>query len=648
MVNYKSISECINDLNKNGHLLKVQEQVDPYLEMAAIHRQVHRENGPAILFENIKNSNFQAVSNLFGTMDRIEYIFQNSLHPLQLFLNIWGDPLSSVRQPFIWPKLLKTGLYSLPKRIRSGLPEDICINDIKAGMYSNWKEKIPVLENECCIEDLPQIHSWPFDGGSFITLPQVCSLPPVEKINILKSNVGMYRVQMSGNDYVPNHEVGLHYQIHRGIGIHHTQAIEAGKELKVSIFIGGPPAHTISAMMPLPENMSELTFAGMLAARRFRYTIIDNWVISADADFCILGTIGAETKPEGPFGDHLGYHSLKHPFPFLKVKKIFHRKNAVWPFTVVGRPPQEDSMFGKFVHKLTGNILPTQVNGVHEVHAVDAAGVHSLLFAIGSERYVPYERREPREILTQANALLGFNQVSLTKYLFICAKEDNPKLSASNIGSYFNHILERVDWKENLHFQTNTTMDTLDYTGNSLHKGSKLIVAVAGEKRNKLCVQVPEKLNLPVGFSNPKMILPGIMVITAPSYSLTNQEVCYDSKEEDHTQEIEFFCTEMDKLNSGLFSRKGVAWMILVDDSEFCSESLDNFLWVCFLRSNPSKDTYGIQSCYEEKHWGCKESLVTDARIKPHHTTPMKENFEVERKARIKWQGLNKRNRLTN
>jgi 3-polyprenyl-4-hydroxybenzoate decarboxylase and related decarboxylases len=169
--------------------------------------------------------------------------------------------------------------------------------------------------------------------------------------------------------------------------------------------------------MPLPEGISELTFAGMLAGRRFRYTLIDGWIISVEADFCILGTVGPGKKSEGPFGDHLEYHSLKYPFLYLKVEKVFHRKNAVWPFTLVGRPPQEDSMFGKFVHRLIGSILPAKMKGVRQVHAVDAAGVHNLLLAIGSERYIPYDRKEPREILTHANALLGFNQVSLTKYL---------------------------------------------------------------------------------------------------------------------------------------------------------------------------------------------------------------------------------------
>lgn len=633
---YRSTLDCIEDLERTGQLLRIKTEVDPYLEMAAIHRQVHRAGGPAIFFEKIEGSDFQAASNLFGSMERMEFIFRRSLRPLKTLMEAWADPLPLLRRPRKWIDLPRTALNALPRRVRSGLPENSLLKDVTAGMNPAWKEKIPVLQCEGSIGDLPQIQCWPLDGGSFITLPQVCSLPPLNGSNILKSNLGMYRVQMAGNDYIQDSEVGLHYQIHRGIGIHHTQAIESGIPLKVSIFVGGPPAHSVAAMMPLPEGMSELTFAGMLAGRSFRYTVIDGWVISADADFCILGTVGPETKPEGPFGDHLGYHSLKHPFPYLKVEKVFHRKNAVWPFTVVGRPPQEDTMFGKLVHRLTGNILPTQVKGVRKVHAVDAAGVHSLLLAVGSERYVPYERREPREILTQANALLGFNQISLTKYLFICAGEDNPGLSASDVRGYFAHILERVDWRNDLHFQTNTTMDTLDYTGHGLNKGSKVVIAAAGEKQRELCRVLPETFSLPEGFDHPVLVLPGIVVLKAPAYQLSPNGLT-SGEREDRTEEVEDFCTRMDQLNTGLFTDHGIAWIVLVDDSEFCARDLDNFLWVTFLRSNPSRDTYGLQSFYQAKHWGCREALVTDARRKPHHTTPMQEDLEVEQKAADKW-----------
>jgi 4-hydroxy-3-polyprenylbenzoate decarboxylase len=629
---HESLRQCIDDLERTGQLLRIRQEVDPYLEMAAIHRQVHRDQGPAIFYEKIKGSPFPAVSNLYGTMERMAFLFRRSQQPLQFFMDTWSKPLSLLPQVKRWIPLARTALHGLPRHVRAGLPAHTRLGTVRAGMNKHWKRTLPVLECECRIQDLPQIQCWPLDGGSFITLPQVCSLPPMDRPGIMKSNLGMYRVQLSGNDYQSGQEIGVHYQIHRGLGIHHTQAIEAGRRLKVSIFVGGPPAHGVAAMMPMPEGISELTFAGMLAARAFRYTLIDGWVISADADFCILGTIGKDTKPEGPFGDHLGYYSLKHPFPCMKVEKVFHRKNAVWPFTVVGRPPQEDSVFGHFVHRLTGNVLPTQVKGVREVHAVDAAGVHSLLLSIGSERYVPYAPREPREILTQANALLGFNQISLTKYLFICAGEDNPKLKASDVPAYLKHILERVNWCTDLHFQTETTMDTLDYTGHGLHKGSKLVVAVAGEKRHVLCQRVPEGLAFPDGYGRPRLILPGLLVVQAPACQ-PRQEGGQQGGADDRTQQMELFCTQMDQLNPSLFTRQGVAWIVLVDDSDFCARALDNFLWVCCLRSNPSADTYGIQAFVNAKHWGCHQSLVTDARRKPHHTNGLQEDPVAQRRA---------------
>jgi 4-hydroxy-3-polyprenylbenzoate decarboxylase len=636
---HRSMMACVEDLERAGQLLRIREAVDPYLEAAAIHRQVNREKGPAILFENVKGAPFPALSNIFGTMERMAFLFRRSREPLQLMMDGWGDPFALLRQANQWPALARTVSHSFPRRVRSGLSPSMRIGDVKAGMRGEWQTRLPVLAGECRIRDLPQIQCWPLDGGSFITLPQVCSLPPGDEPAIMESNLGMYRVQLSGNDYIPDREVGLHYQIHRGIGIHHTQAIESEKPLKVSIFVGGPPAHSVAAMMPMPEGMSELIFAGMLAGRAFRYTVIDGWVVSADADFCILGTVAPDTKPEGPFGDHLGYYSLKHPFPYLKVEKVFHRKNAVWPFTVVGRPPQEDSVFGNFVHQLTGNVLPTRVKGVREVNAVDAAGVHSLLLAVGSERYVPYAPREPREILTQANALLGFNQISLAKYLFICAGEDDPALTATDVGAYFKHVLERVDWRKDLHFQTQTTMDTLDYSGHGLHKGSKLVVAVAGDKRRTVCSRVPESLALPGGYAAPRMVLPGIIVVQAPSCTPEDDGTPPGIKD-DRSAEIDKFCTDMDAMNPELLTRAGVAWIFLVDDSDFCARNLDNFLWVCFLRSDPSQDTYGIQSFSRAKHWGCGQSLVTDARLKPHHAPLLAVDPDVDRRAADKLRSI--------
>src|SRR5205085_12298868 len=166
----------------------------------------------------------------------------------------------------------------------------------------------------------------------------------------------------------------------------------------------------------LPEGLPELAFAGALGGRRVRLVYPPgpdgaplSLPIAADADYCITGIVDPERQlPEGPFGDHLGYYSLAHPFPVLKVESVYHREGAIWPFTVVGRPPQEDTSLGQIIHELTGPIIPTVIHGIHAVHAVDAAGVHPLLLAIGSERYVPYEsRRRPQALLTSANALLG-------------------------------------------------------------------------------------------------------------------------------------------------------------------------------------------------------------------------------------------------
>ena len=161
--------------------------------------------------------------------------------------------------------------------------------------------------------------------------------------------------------------------------------------------------------------------------------------IYADADFCIVGRVDpqAPQKLEGPFGDHLGYYSLAHEFPVLQVEQVYHRQDAVWPFTVVGRPPQEDTTFGQLIHELTGDVIPTVLPGVKAVHAVDAAGVHPLLLAIGSERYTPFlGTPRPQELLTQACAILGQGQLSLAKFLLIVNRFDDEQLDIHDIPAF--------------------------------------------------------------------------------------------------------------------------------------------------------------------------------------------------------------------
>ena len=268
--------------------------------------------------------------------------------------------------------------------------------------------------------------------------------------------------------------------------------------------------------------MSELAFAGLLGRRRVPMVCRPGELaIAAEADFCLSGYIEPKHEmPEGPFGDHLGYYSLAHNFPVMRVEHVYHRERPLWPFTVVGRPPQEDTLFAELIHELVGPVVPKAIPGVHAVHAVDAAGVHPLLLAIGSERYVPYEEpRRPRELLTLANAVLGYGQMSLAKYLFIVAKEDDPNLDVRQVPEFLRHVLERVDWRQHLHFHTSTTIDTLDYTGDSLNQGSKLVIAVAGPQRRTLPVAIDSRIRIPavLGFRD-RVCLPGILVIAGPPY----------------------------------------------------------------------------------------------------------------------------------
>ncbi|WP_339316160.1 UbiD family decarboxylase [Paenibacillus sp. FSL R10-2734] len=584
---YSNLEECVNDLEKHGHLVRIHEEVDPYLEMAAIHLKVYEAGGPALLFENVKGSKFRAVSNLFGTIERSKFIFRRTWNSTHNVIALRNEPVKALKNPF---KYVGTGLSArkaLPIKKPGGLPSGF---------------------EEISISDLPLITHWPEDGGAFVTLPQVYSEDP-DKPGIMNSNLGMYRVQLNGNDYELNKEVGIHYQIHRGIGVHQERANRKGEPLKVSCFIGGPPAHTLSAVMPLPEGMSEMIVAGLLSGRHFSYSYVDGYCISNDADFVITGEIHpGETKPEGPFGDHLGYYSLVHPFPVMKVHKVYAKKNAIFPFTVVGRPPQEDTAFGELIHELTGGAIRQEIPGVKEVHAVDAAGVHPLLFAVGSERYTPYQQvKQPAEILTIANRILGTGQLSLAKFLFITAEEKQP-ISTHDVEDFLTYILERINLRRDIHFYTNTTIDTLDYSGTGLNSGSKVIFAAVGEKKRELCTEVPDILEELQGFGHAKMVMPGLVALQGSKFT-TYAEAAQ----------------EMNKLSEAIQVQGALPscpMIIVCDDSEFLSDRIENFLWATFTRSNPSHDIYGVNSSTEYKHWSC-DNVIIDARVKPHQAPPL-------------------------
>ena len=522
-------------------------------------------------------------------MNKHGICFRDTLESVRRLIEVKLDPSALPKSPVRYAGVPLTALRMLPKFTRRGA----------------------VMQNSTSVSQLPELKCWPDDGGGFITLPQVLSEDPTAIGNLMRVNLGMYRVQLTGNEYTDD-EIGLHYQIHRGIGVHHKAALAQYDPLRVSITVGGSPAMTLAAVMPLPEGLTELTFAGALAGRRIRLIRGDHAPVYADADFAIVGRIDPKnTKPEGPFGDHLGYYSLKHPFPVMQIDKIWHRDDAIWPFTVVGRPPQEDTTFGQLIHELTDPIIPTVIPGVRAVHAVDAAGVHPLLLAIGSERYMPYlDSPAPAELLTQANAILGNGQLSLAKYLWI-TNDPQDHLNIHDIEAFIQWILARVDWRRDLHFQTQTTIDTLDYSGTGFNKGSKLVIAAVGEPKRELPTELPDDLNLPDGFRDPRVVIPGVISVKAPKYAES-------SGNDDAAKFVRAFNRDS--------SINEYPLITLVDDVEFSSSTLNNWLWTTFTRSNPATDVSGIDQETISKHWGCHGALVIDARFKPWQAPPVVED----------------------
>ena len=588
---YSNLEACLLDLERNGQLLRIKEEVDPHLEMAAIHLRIHEQKGPAILFEKVKGSKFRAASNIFGTLERSEFIFRDTLPQVKKLIEIKIDPASALKNPLAALSALPAAINALPKK-----------NPISQ----------PVTYEEINISDLPLIKHWSMDGGAYVTLPQVYT-EDADKPGIANSNLGMYRIQLTGNDYVLDQEIGLHYQLHRGIGVHQTKANKKGMPLKVSCFVGGPPAHSVAAVMPLPEGLSEMNFAGVLAGKRFGYTYKDGFCLSTDADFVITGEVyPGENKPEGPFGDHLGYYSLQHSFPLMRVHKVYARKNAIWAFTVVGRPPQEDTSFGQLIHAMTGAAVSNEIPGLKEVHAVDAAGVHPLLLAIGSERYTPYLTiKQPAEILTIANHILGTGQLSLAKFVFITADDTN-QISTHRVQAYFEYILSRLDLSNDIHFYTKTTMDTLDYSGEGLNSGSKVVIAAYGDVKRILANTVPQRLlNLNM---DANLVMPGVIAVNATAYNTNALQTALAGQGET------------------LLEQEGVVMIIRTEDPRWMASDINNFLWAAFTRTNPSHDIEAIDAFTTNKHWGAKGPMVFDATIKPHHAPPVIKDVAVEKK----------------
>lgn len=559
-----NLRQYIEVLRQENELLVIDAQVDPYLEIAEIHRRVIARGGPALLFTDVNGSTFPVVTNLFGTNRRLELAFGSK--PLDFV----RDLVNLVEQ--LMPPTLSTLWQAKP----------LAMQAFKIGLKNI--RSAPILENlqqPPRLSDLPLLTSYHSDGGAFVTLPLVYTEHPDGRGH----NLGMYRIQRYDDT-----TTGIHWQIHKGGGYHYFEAEQRNQPLEMTLFIGGPPALMLAAIAPLPEDIPELMLASLLQGKKLTMAEdpLGGHRLVAEAEFAVKGAVPARLRrPEGPFGDHYGYDSLTHDYPVFQATHLYHRNDAIYPATVVGRPKQEDYFIGDFLQELLSPLFPLVMNGVHQLKTFGETGFHCLAAARVSNRY-------PREAFAAGLRILGEGQLSLTKFLIVT----DGALDVADYPRLWQYVLERIQWDRDLFIFANVSQDTLDYTGPSVNKGSKAMMMGLGKEKLR---DLPTAFSttLPDGCCRPKVFLPGTLVVQGESYE-TNAE-----------------------LASQLAAWSGVSdWpvILLVDSTEEATLSLQEFLWTFFTRFEPAADIHGAAQSISRFHVGLTPPIVFDCRMKPWYT----------------------------
>lgn len=551
----------VETLQKENELCIIEDEIDPHLDLAEIQRQVVAQKGPALLFTNVKGTPFPVATNLYGSQKRIDLAFGQK--PVQIIERAVG---------------LMHDLPPTPKKLWK--VKDLAWDLLKVG--TKTKSSGPLLAHkikDANLMQLPQIKSWPEDGGAFVTLPLVYTQSP----STGTPNLGMYRVQLHNQN-----QCGMHIQIHRGGGFHFFEAEESSQNLPTHLYIGGPPAFVLSAIAPLPEDVPEILLASLLTGQKLRKSFdrsVSPLPFLVDADFCVAGEIVANKRiPEGPFGDHYGYYSLKHDYPYMQVNTIFHQKDAIYPATVVGRPPQEDHFIACYLQDLLKPLIHMVMPQVKQVWAYEESGVHSLAGAVVKDRY-------PREALTTALRILGEGQLSLSKVLMVTDRDCDVK----DFKTFFEIILRRIDFSKDLFVLSNISQDTLDYTGPKVNEGSKAIFLGLGGQENDLPTEFSKSFS-DNRLKDAHVFCPGALAVTGSSY-------------EDHKD-----------LAQVLANDSAIAdWPIvfLLDDAKDACASPENFIWHTFTRFEPAADIYAKETFTKRFHVGLKPPVVIDCRLKP-------------------------------
>jgi 4-hydroxybenzoate decarboxylase subunit C len=578
---FPDLRAYIDQLRRDGDLATVSVPVDARLEAAEIHRRVIAAGGPALLFTNVTGAAFPLVTNLFGTRQRVEKAFGR--RPLEFVRHV-AELAQQAAPPdlrMMWRErdfirqLLRVGTARRP----SGPVAEVVSRDVR-------------------LEQLPVTTSWPEDGGPFLTLPLVYTEHPDRKGH----NLGLYRMQVYGP-----HTTGMHWQIGKGGGFHHAVAEARGEALPVTVFLGGPPALMLAAVAPLPENVPELMLASLVAGRRLpTITGPGPHPLIADAEFALVGHVPAGLRhPEGPFGDHYGYYSLQHEYPVFEVDAIAHRRDAIYPATVVGKPRQEDFYIGDFLQELLSPLFPLVMPAVERLWSYGETGYHSLAAAVVKQRY-------RREAMASAFRILGEGQLSLTKFLLLT---DRP-VDLLDFRATLEHVLERTHPETDLYVFSNLSMDTLDYTGPKVNEGSKGVWLGLGDPVRSLPREFRGGSPLPSDIFDPRVFCGGCLVVGGPPYAAD---------------------PAAPKRIAGHPAFAGWPLVVLSDEPRRATASAVNFLWTTFTRFEPAADIHAASVDLVRNHAALHPPIVIDARLKPGFPAELFCDEETARTVSRRW-----------
>ena len=577
---HKNLRSFIDELRRENELVEIDAPVDPYLEIAEIHRRVIDEQGKALFFKNVKGAKYPVVTNLFGTIKRIELAFGKK-------------PQELVKKAVEAVEVL---LPPKPKELWKF--RDLAYTALKLG--TKKVRRAPVLEvcdRPANLDELPLLQLWHEDGGHFITLPLVYTESPVSG----KHNLGMYRIQRYDRE-----TTGIHWQIGKGGGFHYFEAEQRGEDLPVTIFLGGAPAMILAAIAPLPEDVPELVLASVLADGKIETVenpLKNHHRLIAEAEFAICGRVAPKIRrPEGPFGDHYGYYSLVHDYPVFEAQAVFHRKDAIYPATVVGKPRQEDFFIGDYLQELLSPLFPVVMPAVKDLWSYGETGFHSLAAAVVKERYA-------REALGAGFRILGEGQLSLTKFLLLTDKPQDLR----DFKTLFEYILERVEWESDFFIFDRTSFDTLDYASGKINHGSKAMLVGVGEKKRELAREFNGAL--PVGIHAAKIFSGGCLVVEGTEY------------EKDKT--LPERVARANNFND--------FQVVVIHDSVEFADSTDKFLWATWTRFNPSTDIYAKEIKVVHNHIAYTAPIVIDARMKSWYPKTVEPREDIVKLVDRRW-----------